>query len=287
MATLTNGNNIKLLPQEICGLICQDSALTRRDLSSLRAVSRAFCDEAERLLYTSARLRGTRKIKSFCMSVIRKPFLAVRLRQLTLFMPPQLDLEVDDLSRITKALRLCHNLRHLSVLQDDSRAVPHITGDAVHRWILDGHSFRLKSFASSYFRPEVLIWFLKDQLWIETLIIKCKGDAGLSSAPLPKLKNLDSSAGVVQEFGLDAWHHTTIERLQYSLIDSTDSEELSTFVALTQFSDTLKSLSIRRKNGAEGLDIAVLIACVAAQLPDLKFLQILDYTAKVRISYEF
>ncbi len=89
-----HANSIKILPQEICGLICQDPILTRRDLFSLCAVSRAFRDESERFLYTSARLRGTRKIKSFCVSVIRRPFLAVRLRQLVLYMPPQLDLEV-------------------------------------------------------------------------------------------------------------------------------------------------------------------------------------------------
>lgn len=287
MATIRHGNSVKILPQEICGLICQDPTLTRPDLFSLGAVSRAFRDEAERFLYTSARLRGKRKIKSFCVSVIRRPFLAVRLRQLVLFMPPQLDLEVDDLSRIMNALRLCNNLRHLSVFQDYSRAIPQLNADAVHSWILDGHSFRLKSLANSYFEPGHLVRFLKHQPSIETLAIKCKGYSGLDSAPLPMLKNLDSSARVVQEFGLDAWQRTTMERLQFSLIGSTDSEELTTFVALTPFTSTLKSLSIRRKNGDDGLDISVLVACVATQLPDLKFLQILDYTAKVRISFRF
>ncbi|KAF8969020.1 hypothetical protein BDZ97DRAFT_1797420 [Flammula alnicola] len=281
MAVFCNNNRNLVLPQEICGIICQDPALARCDLHALCAVSRAFRDEAERLLYVSARLRGTRGIKSFCIAVIRRPHLALRIRKIMLLMPPQMDLEADDLARITKALRFCANLKDLYTLKDDSRAVSDKPGDAVHTWILEGHAFSLKRFVNNYFQPQVLAEFLKFQPSLETLVVKCRGPAEICDAPLPMLKNLDSSAATIQEFSTPSSYKRKIERLQFELLQSTDVEELATFVALTRFSDTLKSLSVLRKDGQNGLDIAVLLACVAQQLPDLKYLRIIDYTTKM------
>jgi len=269
-------------PQEICGIICQDPVLDRRDLRALCFISRGFRDEAERLLYVAARVRGARRIKSFCVSLAWRPHLALRVRKLMLFMPPQMDLEAGDLSRIMYALHLCVNLRDLYVLEDGDRAIPgKKTGDAVQRWILDGHEFKLKRFVNAYFQPQILVGFLRAQPTIEMLGMQCRGNAGISGVPLPMLKNLDCSAAVVQEFSSVLGIPRNFERLQFEFVQSTDVEELATFVALLQFKATLKSLSITRREGQNGLDIAVLTACVAAQLPDIKYLRIIDYTTRV------
>ena len=269
-------------PQEICGIICQDPVLERHDLHALCLVSRGFRDEAERLLYVVAHVRGARNIKSFCISLARRPHLALRMRKLMLYMPPQMDLEAEDLSRIMHTFQLCLNLRDLHVLEDSDRASQQgKIGDAVQCWILDGHKFKLERFVNTYFQPSVLVEFLRAQPTIETLGIRCRGNAGICGAALPMLKNLDCSAAVVQEFSAPSWYARNFERLQYELMQSTDVEELASFVALSQFKASLKSLSMTRREGQRGLDIAILIACVAAQLPDIKYLRIMDYTARV------
>ncbi|PPQ93084.1 hypothetical protein CVT25_003116 [Psilocybe cyanescens] len=269
------------IPQELCGIICQDPVLENQDLHNLCAVSRNFRAEAERLLCTSVRLRDTHRIKVFCIAVARRPYLALRTKSLTLRLPPQLNLEADDLSRIVIALRLSVNLKELNVLQDFYHGPPGKHGDAVQWWILDGHQFRLKKFTNSYFQPQMLVGFLKSQPGITTLIMKCKDQAEICDAPLPLLSTLDCSAAVVQEFSMPSWHPRNIKRLQFHLEQSTDVEELSTFVALTQFNTSLKSLSIKRKNSRHGLDIAVLTACVASQLPDIKYLRIVDNSTRL------
>ncbi|KDR82352.1 hypothetical protein GALMADRAFT_220356 [Galerina marginata CBS 339.88] len=269
------------IPPEICGIICQDPAIRYRDLHTFCSVSQAFRSEAERLLYITIRLRGTRCIKAFCTTVARRPYLALRLKKLILYMPPQMDLEADDLSRIMHAFSLSVNLKDLQILKDDTRGIGDKPGDAVQRWILEGHRFRLRRFTNSYFQPQVLVDFLKNQPAIDTLVLKCKGNAEICAAPLPMLSTLDSSAAVVQEFSYPSWHKRNIKRLQFEFVQSTDVQELATFVALTQYNKSLKSLSIRRKDSRNGLDIAVLTACVASQLPDIKYLRIMDYTTKL------
>ncbi|KAF8904139.1 hypothetical protein CPB84DRAFT_1960951 [Gymnopilus junonius] len=269
------------IPPEICGIICKEPVLARHDLHKLCSVTQSFRGEAERLLYTAVTLRGLRRIKAFCITVARRPYLALYLRKLALYMPPQMDLEADDLSRIMRALHLSVNLKELSVLQDTSRGMPDKPGTAVQRWILDGHDFRLEKFTNSYFQPPVLTNFLAHQPSIETLTVKCKGNAEICGAALPNLANLDSSAAVVQEFSMPSWYKRNIQRLQFQFEQSTDVEELATFVALTQFKDSLKSLSIRRNGSENGLDIAVLTACVAAQLPDIKYLRIMDHSMRL------
>jgi len=268
-------------PHEICGIICQDPVLERHDLHALCLVSRGFRDEAERLLYVVSHVRGARNIKSFCISLARRPHLALRVRKLILCMPPQMDLEAEDLSRIMYTFHLCHNLKDLYVLEDSDRASQGKMGDAVQCWILDGHKFKLKRFVNAYFQPWVLVEFLRAQPTIETLGIKCRGPAKICGAALPMLKNLDCSAAVVQEFSAPSWYARNFERLQFELVQSTDVEEMTTLVALSQFKASLKSLSITRRGGQHGLDFAVLIACVAAQLPDIKYLRIMDYTTRV------
>ncbi|KIM35878.1 hypothetical protein M413DRAFT_324460 [Hebeloma cylindrosporum] len=272
-------------PQEICGIICQDPVLGRDDLHALCLVSRTFRDEAERLLYVAARVRGALKIKSFCVSLARRPHRALRMHKLMLWMPPQMDLEADDLSRIMNTLHLCLNLTDLHILEDASHGSK--AGDAVQWWILDGHEFKLKRFVNTYFQSHMLVKFLRGQPTIEMLAIGGRGGAGIRGSLLPMLRDLDCPAAVVQELSTPSWYSSNLERLQFELVQSTDAEELATVVALSRFKDNLKSLSIMRREGQGGLDIMVLTACVAQQLPDIKYLRIMDYTARVSFAYFF
>ena len=59
---------------------------------------------------------------------------------------------------------------------------------------------------------------------------------------------------------------------------------MATFVALTSFGP-LESLSIERwqEQTQLGMVVAIIVACVAAQMPNLKYLRIMDYTYLVRL----
>jgi hypothetical protein len=66
-----------VIPQEICGLICEDPSLAQSDLYALCLVSRAFREEAERILNIYlVNLRGKRNIRAFCEKIIASRYLA-------------------------------------------------------------------------------------------------------------------------------------------------------------------------------------------------------------------
>ncbi|KAJ3502898.1 hypothetical protein NLJ89_g8679 [Agrocybe chaxingu] len=271
------------LPQEICGIICKEVGIEY--VHNLCLLSHSFRHEAERLLYVDPWVVGMRAVKSWCFAVNRRPYLAHGIQWLTIFLPPQLDFEADDLTHLYSALHHCVNLTELYVHMH----VPTLPGNAlakisneVQAWILEDHPFKLKSFKNSYFRPNTLAKFLRSQPTIKTLMLKNSGPAGINDVPMPNLRNLECSSGTLQELSMPSWHPRRITRLEYKLDCASDVEELGTFVAVTQFAETLKSLSIYRHSTANGrgLDVAVLAACVAAQVPDIKFLQILDRTMR-------
>lgn len=55
-------------------------------------------------------LRDNDKTKSFCVTAIRRPSVIKGMRKLVLIMPSQVNLDPNDLSRITKMLHLSVNL---------------------------------------------------------------------------------------------------------------------------------------------------------------------------------
>ncbi|KAF8170351.1 hypothetical protein BJ912DRAFT_150700 [Pholiota molesta] len=79
-----------VIPQEICGLICEDPSLAQSDLYALCLVSRAFREEAERILNIYlVDLRGKRNIRAFCEKIIASRYLANSLDTLIIHMPPE------------------------------------------------------------------------------------------------------------------------------------------------------------------------------------------------------
>ena len=75
-----------------------------------------------------------------------------------------------------------------------------------------------------------------------------------------------------------------VKRRQYFLENSREEDELATFVALTSF-EPLESLSIERwqEKTQVGMDVAIIATCVAAQMSNLKYLRIMDYTYLVHL----
>jgi len=264
------------LPAELCGIICRDSQLTRRDLRVLCAVSRTFRDEAERLLYVTVRLLNFRLVRSWSISLVRRPHLALRVRSLSLTMPPSSSLYPADLSKIHKSLRACSNLQALEVLNDGIT----YEGDSVQSWILEGHSFRLSKFANTYFHPIRLFRFLAQQSDIRILVLRTSDAADIPYTILPNLNTIDVSANVLRRFVSGYWEgKRPIAHIQYHLSRSSESDHISTFVVLSRFRETLTSLSLHRHGG---FDIAIVMATVAVQLPELKFFRFIDDNSFVR-----
>ena len=280
-----------ILPPEICSLICISPLLSHSDLLTLCHVSRSFRAEAERILYTSINIPtpSRRALNSWCTSLTRRPHLGARITTLSLTMPSQTSLQADDLTRLTHALHLCINLRELTILDGE----PPFFGNAVQAWVLEGHTFTLQKFTNTYFTTNMLRDFLESQKSLITFSHRPSSSAHIIDGTrlprketLPNLATLDTSAAIVRELAqvdLEPWK--SVKRLQYFLENPREEDELATFVALTSFGP-LESLSIERwqEKTQVGMDVAIIAACVAAQMPNLKYLRIMDYTYPVRLS---
>ncbi|KAF9005407.1 hypothetical protein BDQ17DRAFT_1540798 [Cyathus striatus] len=267
-------------PPEICSLICRDEVLTRADLCSLAAVSRAFRVEAERLLYMGVILSELKHIKTWCRTLKRRPYLSLRTYVLSITMPPQADLQSDDLTMLINALKVCSKLKDLRILKDNSMSS---SGDAINGWILEGHPFKLMRFTNTYFRPHVLRNFFLQQPDIRFLdfhtkaTFHCQYTCCLDLPPegLPLLRTLKTHSCILQSFQ-HSWWPANLHHLHYDLHQSSEDEELLGIVALIRIADTLKSLSIRRTCTKGGIDISVMAECIASQIPNLKYLRIID-----------
>ena len=160
-------SGLKSFAPEICSLICQDPILQQRDLKSICFISHAFRKEAQRLLsYRFPCLRDGGRVKAWCMSLKRRPHIALDIQGLVLFLPPQATFQADDISRLMQALRMCVNLKELAVfpeggLQDYSSSV----------YMLEGLPFQLTKFVNGYFmqRESPFNSFIRSQQKLEIL----------------------------------------------------------------------------------------------------------------------
>ncbi|KAF8634175.1 hypothetical protein AX15_001040 [Amanita polypyramis BW_CC] len=263
------------LPLEICGLICQQPSLNRKDLRTLCSVSCSFRAEAERLLYTHVCLRSLLHIRAWCVSLATRPHLAVRVQFLSLSMPPSVDLAAADYSRLLYALGACANLRDLHFLSDGRSP----EGDANQTFFLEGHPWQLLKFTNSYFNPAMLRFFFESQLDMQTLVIRAREHESPKPVYLPhNLTTLDTSAAVLRSIANASG--LRVKRLQYHMAHARGTDELPTFVALARLSHSLTTLSIVRHGIDEGMDVAVVAACIAAQLPQLRYFRLIDNTIR-------
>ncbi|KAF8630971.1 hypothetical protein AX17_005327 [Amanita inopinata Kibby_2008] len=268
------------LPPELCGLICQQPIINRKELRTLCSVSNSFRAEAERLLYTRVCLRSLGHIHSWCVSLAARPHLAARVQFLSLSVPPCGDLEAADYSLLIFALGACVNLKELEVLNDGRSP----EGESSQTFFLEGHPWKLTKFTNTYFTLVDLRTFFESQPEMQILVIRTRQSEQSVPRFLPRnITTLDTSAAVLRSVsnipGLQ------VRRLQYHMPHARGEEELPTFVALTRVSQTLTSLSIVRHGRDEGMDVAVVAACVAAQLPHLRYFRLIDNTIRSSDSY--
>ncbi|KAF9561063.1 hypothetical protein CPC08DRAFT_446627 [Agrocybe pediades] len=277
------------LPQEICGIICADPCLDQRDLHNLCFVSRSFNAEAERMLYVNVRVQGLRHLKSFCRTMIRRPFLASRIEKLELHMPPQLDLQADDLAKLVRTLKLTSNLTDLRFLTDKNSAnIMIATGvdlaEAANAWILRDLKFPLKSFTNKYFicTFEVTMFVQRHSTSLEMLTLEGNDHnvetSGLETLDMPHLHTLCGSARVMRKFSSCGFAEQLL-RVGIKIQDCTDmTSEMEQIALLTFYRKNLQSLKIERRSSYKArLGYEALVACTKLVTPNIKHLQILDY----------
>ncbi|KAF8714202.1 hypothetical protein AX14_012882 [Amanita brunnescens Koide BX004] len=185
------------------------------------------------------------------------------------------DLAAADYSLLLYALGACANLKELQFLSDG--LCPE--GDASQTVFLEGHPWHLLKFTNSYFNPAMLRFFFESQPDLHTLIIRAREHESPKPVYLPRnLTTLDTSAAVLRSVANASG--LRVRRLQYHMAHTRGNDELPTFVALARLSHSLTTLSIIRHGFDVGMDVAVVTACIAAQLPQLRYFRLMDNTIR-------
>jgi hypothetical protein len=281
-------SGLKLFAPEICSLICQDPILQQRDLKSICFISHAFRKEAQRLLsYRFPCLRDAGRIKAWCLSLKRRPHIPLDIQGLVLFLPPQAAFHADDISRLMQALRMCVNLKELTVfpeggLQDYSSSV----------YMLEGLPFQLTKFVNGYFMQRYSLFksFIQSQQKLEIL----------EMLEMHKMHNVHSGAMRHEIFHLVHPHVKTLachprfslgefryfqnlERLRLDFGNSMDESEICN--SIYRFPDGLKSLAIFLKQRSDGKQSHLLeiMDFIAAKIPRIRHLQIHQFLPIVRV----
>ncbi|KAF8158527.1 hypothetical protein B0H34DRAFT_807993 [Crassisporium funariophilum] len=276
LSTLTR----EALPAEIQGLICQHSRARFRTLFQLCLVSRTFRAEAERVLYERVRLPKTKNIRAWCIALQSRPKLAVRVNDLILYMPPaRLDGSDNmvDFRLLSNTLRLCGNLETLSIFPREGGELY----SSAQAWILDGHTFRLRKLVNSYFRPMELWKFVNSQTALQYLSFTHEKRAIFrrhTTGPELSLMTLQASDMALREYSKSSLDHK-VEVVKVNIHYRKYAMETETIVALGQFSKTLVGLKVTLTGIMTpelGRAMDRIVSLVALNLPNLKFLEIID-----------
>ncbi|KAJ7646587.1 hypothetical protein FB45DRAFT_1018901 [Roridomyces roridus] len=251
------------LPPEICSIICDYVDVS---LAPLCRISPSFREQAQRTMYRTVDLEdcNMRLVKSWCLAVTRHSRLAERVRSLFLQLP--VALEPEDAAKLSRALALCVNLKHLSVFQ-----VPGLPSDvSVQTWMIEDCAFRLERFSNSYFALDTGIeTFLDNQAGMRVLSLPSPRDSEYLSFDerLNNLVAIDAPLYMV----LDIPEGRPLERIQ---IHYDRSEYVDGLSELCRFAPTLKTLTVVREGMDWGSSTAAIIHQVAHALPDLQHLGI-------------
>ncbi|KAF9481343.1 hypothetical protein BDN70DRAFT_930990 [Pholiota conissans] len=262
------------VPQEVCGLICQELQAmtgTKRELLPLCSVASGFREEVERLMYVSVGLQGKDNILSFCSAVNHRPDLVARTRKLVMAMPPQMCFDEAEFFAISQTLHASTALEDLRVLCQNSRQI----GISMNTWILEGHAFKLVTFVNTYFHSKWLKAFLTSQPTIQTL-----GDDQLETnsfwnMPFPKLKILRCTLEGIEHCFLNT-PTGIIERLFVNYRSPPECFPNYLEWVNKRFGETLKCISIAFLCTSYNIRAAVHIVRTAmATLPNVKFIEII------------
>ena len=150
---------LQSFPPEICSLICQDPILERLDLNSICFISHTFRNEAQReLSYCFPCLRGDTRVKAWCLSLKRRPHLAINVRGLALLLPRPEVFRLVDIERLKQTLYMCVNLKELSVLFEVCRrrrpGLRNYKMSSSNILRLVAHRFQLTKFVNGYFTQD-------------------------------------------------------------------------------------------------------------------------------------
>ena len=280
-------SGLKSFAPEICSLICQDPILQQRDLKSICFISHAFRKEAQRLLsYRFPCLRDAGRVKAWCLSLKRRPHIALDIQSLVLFLPPQAAFYADDILRLMQALRMCVNLKELVVLpesglQDYSKSV----------YMLEGLPFQLTKFVNGYFlQPHSRFKsFIQSQQKLEILEILDMHNVHSGKtcheiiASHPSLKTLACHP----RFFLGGFSYfQNLERLRLDFGKSMDESEMRVFNSIfLGFPSSLKSLAIFLKQRSDGKQSRLLeiMDFITVKAPRIRHLQIHQFLPIVRL----
>lgn len=130
---------------ETCHLIVQNVS-SRRDICSLSRVCRSFRVAAERVLYNTLYLSGSRNTMKLCETLAKQSCVSVYVEALTISRTDEEDkrggevaLSTDYWNAIADVLCATTRLRHLTIHLEDVAGFE-------HAWILDECKFKLRTF---------------------------------------------------------------------------------------------------------------------------------------------
>ena len=263
------------LAPEICSLICQEQTLERLDLGSICFISHAFRNEAQReLYYRFPCLRGTNRVKAWCLSLQSRPHLAVNVEGLVLLLPRPSAFRVEHVDRLTQALHMCVNLKELAVLFQERHLRRPVLQEpkyspATH--MLNHYPFKLTKFVNGYLSQEDSNFkeFLKSQTYLESLEMHSgKTNVFGHDLLLYRLKSLVCSPKFLLECGL------LVKRVRLDFESSPDICEIDELRGLLNvtYNKTMTSLAIFLKQKQS--HFPKILRVIAFGLSDIQHLEI-------------
>ncbi|KAJ7782526.1 hypothetical protein DFH07DRAFT_324999 [Mycena maculata] len=244
------------LPLEICAAICEQ--VSRTSLCALCRISPIFLGQAQRILYHTVDLQdcNARLVKSWCLAVTRHHALAGRVHSLSLQLPD--NIEPTYAQKLSRALALCVNITHLSVLHDPDFPAER----SVQSWILEECAFRLTHFRNSYFSSLGFDGrFFEDQSELRLLSLPYAICAPCSDTQLRNLVALDAPLHLVVSIPA-----RPLERIQLHCERSEFETGLS---KLSRYAPTLRTLIVVREGVEWGSPTVDIVLKVAEALPAL------------------
>ncbi|KAJ6469164.1 hypothetical protein C8R47DRAFT_1150588 [Mycena vitilis] len=270
------------LPPEICAKICED--LGTNDCVVLCRTSRAFGDQAQRLLYHSVALSTARALRSWSLAVTRHSHLAERVYALSLGLPSDL-VSSSDFGKIARALSRCLHLKELHIHHERSGPFD-IRFEWLDRctegWLLPKCPFRLTKFSNSFYKISFLAQLWTPQSEIRVLSMPaCTEKFPCHDDQLPNLIALEVGdvPGLPTDRGL--------ERIQLWWRRLSEGYSLDQLSYLGRYSATLTTLNLIQPVVTRRIATVQIFHRVAHALPGLLHFGINEANVHIKVVDRF
>ncbi|KAH6912870.1 hypothetical protein BKA70DRAFT_1559323 [Coprinopsis sp. MPI-PUGE-AT-0042] len=295
-----------ILPPEICGLVLGDSTLSCPDLYAITRTSRVFRALAEPILYERPYILHHDKLVIWAKTMLAHPERGTCVKSLSFYIKSPAIFSFMNTyearsAEIPEAIALCTNIIELEVL--DLSSPPEAENFSFFFQNLKDHPFRcLRSFRNTAFPLTLLnpafpmAKFFEATPSITTLLLPPHGWQGLRSwspSMLPHLKTFSGSGRVVklltesQPIRQLSRIEVYCKVLDYELIPQTTYVSINMVPFLAPLQGTLGALQLHRDSDSEAKIVGQattglfdLVYRAAHQLPELRYLSVLDSTAK-------